>query len=146
MKEKLIPLTINRNKWARGGYNGDSMLLNTESNMCCLGFACRALGVSAKTIKQVAMPDSLANRAAQPSYTAKKLGRLVVSEDEGYGNSNPTDDAQSINDDEDISDKMREFRLKPILQKLGFAVKFVGPARDVPAVVAPDFTPCQQPR
>lgn len=80
--------------------------------------------------------------ASTKAELAKRLGGLVVfeedddayyDEDEGdeapftFHNSNWSDKAIEINDDVDISDKMREYRLRPILRKMGFDVKFVGP-------------------
>ena len=123
-KAKLIPLTIARAKWARGGYNGNAALLNKDGNMCCLGFACRAAGFSAKAIKGHGEPQDLRDASGQPTRVAKKLGALVVC------NGQFVEDAISINDNDRISDKMREHKLKPILKRLGFAVKFTGPTRD----------------
>jgi hypothetical protein len=126
-KTRLIPLTINRAKWARGGYNGESRLLNDDGNMCCLGFACRARGFRAENIKDIGTPSSLEGGGSRVTRM-EKLGPMVTSE---FNNSDETDHAVSINDNQRISDKMREYRLKPILKKLGFAAKFVGPTRPI---------------
>lgn len=48
-----MQLVIDRTKWARGGINGSSMLLNDEGNMCCLGFAAIAVGLSEDDIIDV---------------------------------------------------------------------------------------------
>jgi hypothetical protein len=130
-KVKLIPLTIDRNKWARGGYNGEAALLNDDGNMCCLGFACRASGLAAKTIKGIGLPGDLPDESLDPVRMAKKLGKLVkrTTTDGIYSDGRYVDDAVCTNDDNNISESMREYRLKPILKKLGFSVKFVGPTR-----------------
>lgn len=52
---KLITLTIDRKRWARGGKKGEAALLNDEGNMCCLGFACKKLGVSEEQLAQRSM-------------------------------------------------------------------------------------------
>lgn len=124
-KQKLIPLTINRKRWARGGKNGEAALLNRESNMCCLGFACRAIGFSKNDIKDEFSPKGLANISLS---ACERLDKLVVSGPDGnvWRNSEDTAKAIIINDSGDISDKMREYRLKPILRRLGFDVKFTG--------------------
>ena len=54
-------LTIERDKWVRGGTNEKSELLNSRGNMCCLGFYCRTLGFKAKTILDLATPGEVAN-------------------------------------------------------------------------------------
>lgn len=137
--KKLIPLTINRKRWARGGKNGDAALLNTEGNMCCLGFACKKLGFSVNEINGIGAPcdlmDALQETKAQAERAAKKLAPLakyrVVMADE-YGvdvrgeQKASTDNAMSINDDTDITDSVRERKLVPVLKRLGFNVKFVG--------------------
>lgn len=48
-----MKLTIDRDKWARGGNNGAAALLNDDGNMCCLGFLAIELGLSAAQIKNV---------------------------------------------------------------------------------------------
>lgn len=128
-KTKLIPLTINRAKWARGGYNGDSMLLNSKGNMCCLGFACRVVGIPANKLKGIGTPQTVTGVKALTG----KLGKMVEAPSyaKSIVNSDDTDAAVGVNDDDKISDKMREYKLKPILKKLGFAAKFVGPTRPI---------------
>jgi hypothetical protein len=131
MSEKLIPLTIERSRWARGGKNGESALLNDDGNMCCLGFACKVLGFKDSTVKNHGVPSDLVNSAGSGSaqrHRGLRAGKLVESgsADEGWYDTAPVDKALTINDDNTISDKMREYRLTPILRKLGFKVRFVG--------------------
>ena len=40
-----MDLVIDREKWVRGGRGGESALLNSVGNMCCLGFAAIAVGL-----------------------------------------------------------------------------------------------------
>lgn len=130
-KQKLIPLTIDRAKWVRGNIGGDSALLNQKGNMCCLGFACRASGFAAKTIDQVGTPGGLTVYAKTKSakrHRKIKLGNLVAVDSNGnVADSDETSHAVSVNDDGDLTEAEREQKLKPILKKLGFAAKFVGP-------------------
>ncbi len=44
-------LVIDRQKWARGKSNGVSALLNSDGNMCCLGFA--AIQITGLTPDQI---------------------------------------------------------------------------------------------
>lgn len=59
---------------------------------------------------------------------SKELNVYAEYEDEkyNYDQSKYVSDAIGINDDDSISDKMREYRLKPILKKLGYDVTFTG--------------------
>lgn len=134
---KLKKLIINRAKWARGGKNGSAALLNSAGNMCCLGFACARLGFTKDQLADEGEPLSLAE-SLEDVEKIRKLGGLVTivtdeswdDEDEEihtYDNSKWSSEAIYINDDDSISDKMREYRLKPILRRAGFDVKFVGP-------------------
>ena len=62
MSEK-IKVVINRSKWRTGGHSavstgvGDTLLLNAEGYMCCLGFCCKALGLADKAIFDTAVPQ-----------------------------------------------------------------------------------------
>ncbi len=118
---KLISLRIDRWRWARGGRNGDAALLNNEQAMCCLGFACKKLGVS---------EDDLLNRSTPADLPAlkDKLAPMVrrARKGGGYVDRAATDEAVTINDRADLEDPEREAQLKPVLAKLGFKVYFVG--------------------
>jgi hypothetical protein len=48
--------TIKRSKWARGGMNGPSALLNSLGNMCCLGHYSKACGFSNEEINELDEP------------------------------------------------------------------------------------------
>jgi len=134
MAKKLIPLTINRSRWVRGNKGGMSSLLNEQDNMCCLGFACRKLGLTREAIDDRPAPDDIASDDAisdtRFNYLLDKLSPLVrVTRSTGQRkmtNRAATDAAMEINDDTLISEEEREKKLIPILKKLGFAVKFVG--------------------
>jgi hypothetical protein len=118
---KLIPLRINRKRWARGSKNGNSELLNSEGNMCCLGFACRKLGLKPDDILNMGTPASAValletskHAMLDPLVTKQMCNRAAVRL------------AVYENDDTLISDDVREARLVPILAQLGFKVSFVG--------------------
>jgi hypothetical protein len=51
--------TIKRSKWARGGINGKSALLNNQGNMCCLGHYAKACGFSNNDIDSLSGPVDL---------------------------------------------------------------------------------------
>jgi hypothetical protein len=129
MTKKLIPLTIDRKKWVRGDIGGESRLLNKQGNMCCLGFACKALGFRESAIDDITSPESLTAMVYKPALRIEKLGKLIGSrvyeKTVLIENSEDCQSAMNINDDDKISEEDREAQLKPILKKLGFSVKFV---------------------
>lgn len=116
----MIKLTINRNKWARGGLNGDAALLNDQGAMCCLGFACKKLGAKDGDIRALGTPQQL--HLSQRQKFAR-FGQLL--NNKGCDRK-LTQEAVDINDNIDLNELEREAELKPILRKLGFDVKFVG--------------------
>lgn len=59
-----MKFTINRNYWYRGRGSTDSMLLNSEGSMCCLGQICRQLGIDKDRIRYQRTPWSLNDKYA----------------------------------------------------------------------------------
>lgn len=43
-RQEPMKVVIQRERWARGGINGTSSLLNELDCMCCLGFAAKQIG------------------------------------------------------------------------------------------------------
>lgn len=118
-------LVIDRSKWARGGVNGDAMLLNSQGNMCCLGFACLAVGLSTHDISGHGVPEDLAYSLTVDDDPG--VGRIFLSEDheDKWRDNVHVDKAVGINDNVEITDADREELLKPVLAQLGFDVEFV---------------------
>ncbi len=123
----MIKLKIDRSKWARGGIKGDAKLLNSQGNMCCLGFACLAAGVPEDDIKWQDVPGDLASEYKSDDDIPDGLHSFLFQDDEtgSWKNNCLVDDAVGVNDDTKINDEEREEKLKPILAKLGFDVEFV---------------------
>ena len=109
-KEKRLVCTVNRRTWARGGKNGLSRLLNSDGNMCCLGFLGVASGVSKESLFNKLTPGGLSLQE-QDKYP-------IVNFDWGI--------FVDINDHEIITDADREKRLKEAARKNGFSFRFVG--------------------
>lgn len=122
---KPITLTIDRKRWARGGKNGEAALLNTDGNMCCLGFACKKLGVSEEQLLNKSMPESVVVASTNPLSSAqrKNLTRLVTTK---KINRAAALSAASFNDATDLTESERETKVKELLTDLGFKVRFVG--------------------
>ena len=122
-------IIIKRHKWSRGNLYNNALLIgrnvievafltkNTSplkkripklGTMCCLGFACLALGATRKEIK---------NRAL-PKFVERLLPGLNRQDDEDW-----CAEAATINDDEKITDEEREEKLVSLAAENGF--KFV---------------------
>jgi len=113
--------TVKRKKWARGGQNGEAALLNRQGCMCCLGFAANQISRIPK--KQLA-------DEGEPCNVYKASSFLTIAErnedcELDIVNNDLSHKAIVINDDEDISDRLREEKLKKLFRKHGVLVKFV---------------------
>jgi len=127
LKMKLV---IKRKTWLRGatGGSGSSCLLDDKGRMCCLGFFGRARGLRPKEIRNVGTPSGVCEY--DDKAVVKIFGPLVVlqeyKESEGYvEDSDLADHLMTANDDEDISDKSRETKIKKLFAKIGVKVTFV---------------------
>lgn len=116
MTKKMKRFTVKRSKWARGGQNGSSLLLNQQGSMCCLGFAANQISCILK--KKLAL-------AACPDEVFKGASFLTRLDDEGYVVDNKlSDEAIEINDSHLINDNEREEQLKKLFRKHGIIVTF----------------------
>jgi hypothetical protein len=108
MKKKLIEVVVDRRKWYRGRRGDYSRLRLRDGRMCCLGFACRAVGLKAKDITDVGIPKHLSIEL-QPSWaTDVAIGHMV-----------------DTNDDDNLSERQREAALKRSGRQVGLRLTFV---------------------
>lgn len=101
MSTKRKKLTIDRTKWARvvkavdgtlSSPNGDSYLLNDDSNMCCLGFDARYLhDVQDEGLAGRGVPSF---NAVPCSFDAASQMRMIKINDRGAGYMNISNDEQ----------------------------------------------------
>lgn len=107
--------TIKRSKWLRGE-DGDSFLLrSTDGKMCCLGQIANQCRVAKAHLKDRGTPAQVG------TSIAGKIKDFVME-----GNNTPLSyDAMKINDDEEITDKVREKRLISLFKKHGITLTFV---------------------
>jgi hypothetical protein len=119
----LKTLVIDRKKWYRGKGPASSALLTESKKMCCLGFLGRAEGLKPKDIRGITTPSDsdLPKELLTPSF--KKLV-------EYHHSDLPFDNElckklTKLNDKEDISDKERESKLRPLFRKLKYKLKFI---------------------
>lgn len=120
----MLEVTIDRSKWNRAipkvdysQHFGLSALLNDQGNMCCLGFVCKALGLSDEQIVDRAYPQS----------TQLEIPHLTEFHDVSY----PKDTilscrAAAINDSPMIHSKKKEEQLKNLFLENDIKLTFVG--------------------
>ena len=115
-------LTIERNKWARGGMNGQSALLNNRGNMCCLGFYCAALGFSLTEIDDLGMPAELANNHESSKGFEWLVGR---GNNDSYRDSEIGENLAHINDRSSLTESEREATIIELFKDNYVKVTFV---------------------
>lgn len=106
IKKTLKTLTISRKKW------GKYALLTKQSKMCCLGFACRAIGYD---LEKSAV-DAFGNLATMPDELENFAGPAWMKSEAAF-------EASRANDE--LNGKKRENEVKAIFAKHGTKVRFV---------------------
>jgi hypothetical protein len=125
--KKPITVKISRAKWSRGNCNLENQLLvqkgNTKinkhfksGNMCCLGFACLAMGAKRFNILGIPFPDQT---------TIDLPGLNKEGQHGGLVNTAFSEAAAKINDDPMITDRNREKQLRALARKNGFRFVFI---------------------
>lgn len=117
-----MKVRVSIKKWLRGGKSnsGETALLNSAGQMCCLGFACRQLGIPKKQILHVSMPATVLLRDG----TLSKLKNSPLIGKHGL-NSRLSLDAADINDNQHINDKSRMTKLRALFKRKGHKIVFV---------------------
>ena len=119
-------LIIHREKWIRGSRaaeKGKTLLLNSESNMCCLGFHClQHTLLNKKDISLVSSPEQV---------SSGKFGNSILIDrhpetKEILYNSDFTQRAIIINDDPYLKEQEREEKLKDLFKTKRYKVVFKG--------------------
>lgn len=117
--KKLIRVEISRAKWIRG--EDDSALLTYDKRMCCLGFAAIACGFAPAQIDGVFYPAGLACKYDPETDTqAKYLGALTY---QGF-DTKVAETLAAVNDDEHLSAREREKRIRELGKQAGFRFVF----------------------
>jgi len=115
----MIPkkFRVNRKEWLRGKGSHDSCLLREEDGQkCCLGFYALAKGINKKHILDVSSPGEMLPR--------KSGGNMIPELSDSGGDNAFCTELMMINDDEKLSDKVREKRLKQVFKTLGVVAEF----------------------
>jgi hypothetical protein len=106
---------ISRKKWARGGINGQSFLVNTQGGMCCLGFYGEACGVPEEKMLRVSFPNSI---------DIEEQDKFVGLIDEAGGANGLCRKLMKANDDKDTTDEHKESEIKRLFKKIDVEVVF----------------------
>lgn len=76
-----MEFTVKRSQWSRGNSKGETALLNSRGNLCCLGFFARQYGVSDENLIHEAAPNDCYDKI-------KPLIEIVPADEvEKYGSS-----------------------------------------------------------
>lgn len=134
--EDIKSFTINRKRWLRGEGSEESCLLNTKTGkMCCLGFFAKQSKIPKNYIENVDTPCSarmLLNGTKVYSSNCKVISRPAKSIKwntkllSGEFHSATGDTLMDVNDDEEISDEIREKKITSLFKRIGITVKFIG--------------------
>lgn len=115
--------TVKRSKWARKDDEiesmGNSALLNYEGNMCCLGFACKEMGVQENILNGAACPDEVGELLPKGNPLTIELGGGVCNP------SSLSSNAISINDNPGLPSPEKEKQLTKLFKREGIKINFV---------------------
>lgn len=114
-----MKFVIDRSKW-RCGHDGkhklgkgDTLLLNFDGYMCCLGQICEQSGIPKNTLIGVNFPSNL-------FYHTEKISWLLRS-----SHKYPYLEFTTVNDNITITNEEREEKIKHIAAKYGHEVEFI---------------------
>jgi len=113
-------LKISRSKWRTGGGGrnktgrGQTMLLNNEGYMCCLGFRCNQLGIPKKDLLDKMQPSYLRGWEIPDLITTRQDDSAFCGK------------AMEINDSPELTAREREKQLIAHFAKKGTTVIFTG--------------------
>lgn len=110
MPEITHEFVVDESRWARGGKNGPSMLLNGRGYMCCLGFYGLSRGLTEAQIKRVPSPIAFAGKVREAAY--EPVFPYCT-------------ELMCTNDDRSITDDTRKYRLTELFGSIGVRVTFV---------------------
>lgn len=107
---------------------GEPALKNDEGFMCCLGFACRAMGVKNGRLLNSQLPADIEGITLE-----SKAGRYFLNSE--LKNNQVTRDIAAVNDDPRLSPSKIKAKLKSLFNKLNIDINFVPTKQQLPAIV-----------
>jgi len=106
----MLNVVVDRNMWYRGEGMGESRLLRTDGQKCCIGFLGIKLGACEEDLLDIDILDNVAVNATK-KFRDKHDGGLA--------------EAYVVNDDIDITEAERELQLIVIGQKMNVNFSFI---------------------
>ena len=128
MTERPSEFVVRRKTWQRG--QSPSLLRDDRGKQCCLGFVCEQLGVEHEAMQCVGTPGELVwagTGSIDPSDYPQLMGVVVRDSTTALGHlvdSDLSSEAMSINDDDAITDAVREAQLTKLFKRYGYALRF----------------------
>lgn len=145
-KKKLLRVVVNRARHLTGDIaeatNCDSALYSTRNPvygmMCCLGFACRALGATVAQIKDKSFPSDAAEDTQKPALWNALLAQGLIQKTQSVWDKEPyfTDPEvirklADTNDNYKLTPTEREKQIKALGREAGINFVFTGKRPDV---------------
>jgi len=138
--DKLI---IDRKRWARGkpaDGRGVNYLLSHDGSLCCLGFCMAQMGVPAEALLAEGCPNEVVSNHPGQFYRVRDV--LVHKHDrddaqyagQEFTDSLTADSAIDANDDDSVTDEVREQEVSDIFKRHGIAVTFVDTPEETEAL------------
>lgn len=129
----MIKLIIEREFWLRGEGSLDSRLLRpSDGKMCCLGYYGKLCGLTTDQIKDIESPQTIEPTQVDDGFSVKAVwvnpkqqGEWLFMDDNA---SIPSVDCENLmvnNDDEDITDTVREQLISKTFAKHDIEVQFI---------------------
>lgn len=108
--------TVERSSWFRGKGMWASKLLDIGGKKCCLGFYALECGLKEENILNAGIPRDVALEGAKwDTFLLNDIGLT----------SHACKELMRLNDNEFITDEIREWELTTVFENCGVAVRFV---------------------
>lgn len=127
MAKDFTELVIDRKRWLRGEEKS-ALVRKFDKKMCCLGFLGRACGIRRKDMVAVARPERLNSSSdikKWPAWLVSFIEMPAWQDADYFDTGRLGQQLMSLNDNQEISDKMREYKLKRKFKSVGLEVEFI---------------------
>jgi hypothetical protein len=116
-----MKLTIKRSEWLRGEGEDNSRLLRShDGKKCCLGFLATSLSCTDDQIEDQWSPACVPTLPWPEGFTAKSKYA-----DNDVATNAACQDLMTLNDDQHLSERDREFAIADEFKRFGIEVEFV---------------------
>lgn len=137
--KRRVKIVIDRKRWSRGQNTGNTSLYNGKHSaqeerkfQCCLGFAInQGCNIHNVALAEISTPQDL-KPSSQKKVAKSPLAFLLDDHNEGKKGTTPefldssiTENLISINDAQNISNKVREKKIAKIFDTQGVDVVFI---------------------